>query len=101
MSGKNFCTISSLFAEIKNVKVLKNGLCFVMGYLVVMEIYVTLFVSMHFCKVHSIGPINVCTNFEINRHKIDEFRKHAKIVFYLTSRDAKMVRGTSWQPGIV
>ena len=27
--------------------------------------------------------------FEINRYKIDEFRKHAKIVFYLTSRDAK------------
>ena len=32
-----------------------------------------------FCKVHSIGPINVCTNFEINRYKIDEFRKHAKL----------------------
>ena len=31
-----------------------------------------------FCKVHSIGPINMCTYFEINRHKIDEFRKHAK-----------------------
>ena len=32
-----------------------------------------------FCKVHSLGPINVCTNFEINRCKIDEFIKHAKI----------------------
>ena len=31
-----------------------------------------------FCKVHSICPINVCINFEINRYKIDEFRKHAK-----------------------
>ena len=28
MSGKNFRHISSLFAEIKNVKVLKNALCF-------------------------------------------------------------------------
>ena len=37
-----------------------------------------------FCKVHSICVINVCTNFEIKRYKIDEFRKHAKIVFYLT-----------------
>ena len=27
---------------------------------------------------------------------IDEFRKYAKIVFYLTSRDTKMVRRTSW-----
>ena len=26
---------------------------------------------------------------DINQYKIDEFRKHAKIVFYLTSRDAK------------
>ena len=34
----------------------------------------------YFCKVHNIGPINVCANFEINRYKIDEFRKHAKIV---------------------
>ena len=39
--------------------------------------------------LYSIGPINVCTDFEINRYKIDEVRKYAKIVFYLTSRDAK------------
>ena len=38
---------------------------------------------MLFCKVHSIGPINVCTNFEINQYKIDEFRKHAKIVCFM------------------
>ena len=54
---------------------------------------------MHFfCKVHSIGPTNVCTNFEVNRYTIDEFRQHAKIVFYLTSRDAKrnVVRHDGW-----
>ena len=45
-----------------------------------------------FCKVHSIGPINMCTNFEMNRYKIDTFRKHATIVCLLTSRDAKTVR---------
>ena len=39
--------------------------------------------------IYSIGPINVCTDFEINRHKIYEFRKYPTIVFYLTSRDAK------------
>ena len=44
---------------------------------------------MYFCKVFGIGSINVCANFEINRYQIHEFRKHAKIVFYLTSRDAK------------
>ena len=27
--------------------------------------------------IHNIGPINVCTDFEINRYQIDEFRKHA------------------------
>ena len=46
--------------------------------------------------IHSICPINVCTDFEINRYKIVEFRKHEKIVCYLTSRDAKTVRRTSW-----
>ena len=35
-----------------------------------------------FSKVHSIGPINVCTNFEINRCTIDEFIIHATIVCF-------------------
>ena len=56
---------------------------FLMVYLVAMETYVTLFLSMHFCKVHGIGAIHMCTNFEINRYKIDEFRKHAKIVSFI------------------
>ena len=79
----NFWPISSLFAEIQNVKVLKRALCFIMWYVFAMETYITLFLSIHFCKVHSIGPINVCTNFEINRYKIDEFGKHAKIVCFI------------------
>ena len=56
----------------------------------------TCFDWCRFCMIHSIGPINVCTDFEINRYKIDEVRKYAKIVFYLTSSDAKAVRRTSW-----
>ena len=36
-----------------------------------------------FCNVHIIGKMNVCTNFEINRYTIDEFRKHAKIVGFI------------------
>ena len=51
------------------------------GYLVPMETYVTLFSSIH--SIQSIGPINVCTNFEINQYKIDEFRKHAKIACFI------------------
>ena len=43
-----------------------------------------------------IGPINVCTDFEINPYIIDEVRKYAKIVFYLTPRDAKTLRHASW-----
>ena len=41
-----------------------------MGYLVARETYVMLFLSMHFCKIHTIGLINVCTNFEINRYTV-------------------------------
>ena len=77
-------------------KVLKNALCFIMGYLVAMEIRVTLFLLMQFFMLYSIGPINVCTDFEINPSKIDEVRKYANIVFYLTPRDAKTLRHASW-----
>ena len=45
------------------------------------------------CYVILIGscfcPINVCTDFEINRYKIDQFIKHAKIVFYMTHMTQK------------
>ena len=75
---------------------LKNALCFIMGYLVAMEIRVTLFLLMQFFMLYSIGPINVCTDFEINQYKIDEVRKYAIIVFYLTPRDAKTLRHASW-----
>ena len=67
-----------------------------MGYLVAMEIRVTLFLLMQFFMLYSIGPINVCTDFEINPYKIDEVRKYAKIVFYLTPRDAKTLHHASW-----
>ena len=62
---------------------LKNALCFIMVYLLAMGTYVTLFLLMHFFKIHCIGVINVCTNFEISRYKIDEFRKHARIVCFM------------------
>ena len=56
-----------------------NALCFIMGYLVAMEIRVTLFLLVHICMNHNIGPINVCMDFEINRYKIEEFRKVQKL----------------------
>ena len=37
---------------------MKNALCFIMGYLVAMETWVTLF-----CSIHSIGVINECIKF--------------------------------------
>ena len=54
---------------------------------------------MLYGPLYSIGPINVCTDFEINRYQIDEVRKYAKIAFYLiylTSCDAKTLRHASW-----
>ena len=55
-----------------------------------------IFIGAIFYMLYSIGPINVCTDFEINPYKIDEVRKNAKIVFYLTSRDATTLRHASW-----
>ena len=67
------------------VKVLKIPLCFIIWYLVAMEIRAKLFLMGAFfvCMMLSAGPINVCTDFEINRYKIDEFRKHTKIVCFM------------------
>ena len=42
-----------------------------------------IFIGAIFYVLYSIGPINVCTDFEINRYKIDEVRKYANIAFYL------------------
>ena len=55
-----------------------------------------IFIGAIFYMIYSIGPMNVCTDFEINRYKIDEVRKYAKIVFYLTSRDAKTPSHAPW-----
>ena len=54
-----------------------------------------IFIGAIFYMLYSIGPINVCADFEINRYKIDEVRKYANIAFYLTSRDAKTLRHAS------
>ena len=55
-----------------------------------------IFIGAIFVMLYIIGPINVCTDFEINRYKIDEVTKYAKIAFYLTSCDAKTLRHASW-----
>ena len=42
----------------------------------------TLFLLVQFfCMLYSIGPINVCTDFEINRYKIDELENMQKSRF--------------------
>ena len=55
-----------------------------MGYLVAMVIHVMLFVLVQFVYIiYSTGQINVCTDFEINRFRIDEVRKYATIVYFI------------------
>ena len=63
--------------------VLKNVLCFIMWYLVAMEIRVMLFLLVRFYMTYSTGQINVCADFEINRFRIDEVRRYAKIVCFI------------------
>ena len=55
-----------------------------MGYLVAMEKYVTLFLSMHFAFAFAFARYN----FEINRYNIDEFRnmQASYVLFDVTSR---------------
>ena len=36
-----------------------------------------------FYIIYSTGQINVYTDFEINRFRIDEVRKHATIVYFM------------------
>ena len=58
-----------------------------------------IFIGAILYMFYSICLINVCTDFEINRYKIDEVRTYAKIAFYLiylTSCDAKTLRHASW-----
>ena len=40
-------------------------------------------INPFFCKLHRIGPSNMCINFEKNRLRIDDFRKSEKIVCFL------------------
>ena len=83
------------------IKVLKNALCFIMGYLVAMVIRVMLFVLVQFFLyiIYSTGQINVCTDFEINRFRIDEVRKYATIVYFIwrhvTQNGTSYVMGTT------
>ena len=41
------------------------------------------------CMVHSIGPINVCTNLRSICTKLTNLANMQNRMFYLTSRDAK------------
>ena len=72
--------MSSLFGEIKNVKVLKNSLCFIMGYLVAMETYVTLFWTMYiFAKYEWIWIYFLKLSFHIYTFDINNINLHIHI----------------------
>ena len=82
------------------VKVLKNALCFIMGYLVAMEYVLRYLIGAFFCMIHRhidcIGTINVCTDLRSIGTKLMNLKTCKNRMFYLTSRDAKTVRRTSW-----
>ena len=42
-----------------------------------------IFIGAILYMIYSTGQINVCTDFEINRFRIDEVRKYATIVYFI------------------
>ena len=42
-----------------------------------------IFIGAIFYIIYSTGQINVCTDFEINRFRIDEVRKYATMVYFI------------------
>ena len=84
MTGVIFEGICSLLAEIYNIEIWKNSLYFIMGiFRCHGNVRYVFLIDAIFCKVHSIGPSNMCINFEKNRLRIDDFRKSEKIVCFL------------------
>ena len=54
-----------LMGDMAAIKVLKNAICFIIGYFVALETCYVTCIDVRFCNVHSIGTINVCANFQI------------------------------------
>ena len=46
-----------------------------------------IFIGAIFYMIYSTGQINVCTDFEINRFRIDEVRKYATILIGILTRN--------------
>ena len=55
-----------------------------------------IFIGAIFYIIYSTGQINVCTDFEIIGSELTKLENMQQCIFYLTSRDAKTVRRTSW-----
>ena len=84
MNGVIFEGICSLLAEIYNIEIWKNSLYFIMGiFRCHGNVRYVFLIDAIFCKVHSLGPNNMCIKFEKNRLRIDDFRKSEKIVCFL------------------
>ena len=84
MTGVIFEGICSLLAEIYNIEIWKNSLYFIMGiFRCHGNVRYVFMIDAIFCKVHSIGPSNMCIIFEKNRLRIDDLRKSEKIVCFL------------------
>ena len=84
MTGVIFEGICSLWVEIYNIEIWKNSLYFIMGiFRCHGNVRYVFLIDAIFCKVHSIGPSNMCIKFEKNRLRIDDFRKSEKIVCFI------------------
>ena len=84
MTDVIFEGISSLLAEIYNIEIWKNSLYFIMGiFRCHGNVRYVFLIDAIFCKVHSIGPNNMCIKFEKNQLRIDDFRNSEKIVCFL------------------
>ena len=90
VAGVIFEEICSLLADIYNIEIWKNSLYIIMGmFRCHGNVRYVFLIDAIVCKVHSIGPSNMCIHFEKNRLRIDDFRKSGKNrMFSLTSRSA-------------
>ena len=96
MAGIIFEGICSSLAEIYNIEIWKNSPCFIMGgFRCQGNVRYAFRIDAIFCKVHSIGPSNMCIHFEKNRLRIDDFKKSEKksyVFFYVVQKRAKTWR---------
>ena len=74
--------LRSIGTKLMNLQNMQKSYLFRIFYLTSRHNGWILLIGISTSKVHSVGPVNVCTNFEIKWYKTDEITKHAKIVSF-------------------